>query len=333
MRQNLRGRLRPMGIADILDETVEIYKSNFLLLIGIAAVFFVPYFLLTSFIESQSIHFGNTAYFAGNIINALIKLFFYLIVLPFVTGAMTIAISDRYLQKETTIADCFKQITGGGLWWSLLGANILVFLIACLAFGIPIGMIAIGIWAYTTGGFGIAIGVIVILAAIAGILLAVHIMMRMILVAPSLVIEKTSAFNSLARSWNLMHGNVLKGLAVVVIVAIVVSILEAIIVAPLSILIAVNGIQGTEPSMLFIVLLSLLSMIAGTILQPASSIANILIYYDARIRKEGFDLELLANELSEATMQFGTLNCYDLPQENDQQQENTQEKGPYSDNP
>ena len=31
-------RLRPMGIADILDETVELYKTSFVLLVGIAAV-------------------------------------------------------------------------------------------------------------------------------------------------------------------------------------------------------------------------------------------------------------------------------------------------------
>ena len=48
-----RPRLRPLGIADILDETVELYKTNFLLLIGIAAVVYVPASFLGALLPHQ----------------------------------------------------------------------------------------------------------------------------------------------------------------------------------------------------------------------------------------------------------------------------------------
>ena len=49
----MHNRLRPMGIADILDETVDIYKNNFALLIGITALVYVPFSLLSSAFKVQ----------------------------------------------------------------------------------------------------------------------------------------------------------------------------------------------------------------------------------------------------------------------------------------
>ena len=99
-------RMRPMGIADILDETVELYKTSFVLLVGIAAVMHVPYSILTQYATVHMI--GMTALPTNGktptpsdifpMLGMLILSYLYLLVAaPFVTGALTYAISERYL--------------------------------------------------------------------------------------------------------------------------------------------------------------------------------------------------------------------------------------------
>jgi hypothetical protein len=53
----------------------------------------------------------------------------------------------------------------------------------------------------------------------------------------------------------------------------------------------------------------------GTLLAPIPAIVAILLYYDIRIRKEGFDLELLANELDQKTRELSAQDITSLPQE------------------
>jgi hypothetical protein len=48
---------------------------------------------------------------------------------------------------------------------------------------------------------------------------------------------------------------------------------------------------------------NIITGIVTSLLQPISLCAIVLLYYDARIRKEGFDLQLLAEELSAVSVE------------------------------
>jgi len=54
---------------------------------------------------------------------------------------------------------------------------------------------------------------------------------------------------------------------------------------------------GAVPS---IVIRQLLSLAATVVTAPISAIATVLLYYDLRIRKEAFDLEMLAKSMGRA---------------------------------
>ena len=49
------------------------------------------------------------------------------------------------------------------------------------------------------------------------------------------------------------------------------------------------------------VLNQVVAAVVTILLEPISAIARTLLYYDLRVRKEGFDLELMARQLAAAT--------------------------------
>ena len=58
------------------------------------------------------------------------------------------------------------------------------------------------------------------------------------------------------------------------------------------------AVSNSNPSVQFAVIISVASgIISGVVLQPFSASVVTVLYYDLRIRKEGYDLELLADQL------------------------------------
>lgn len=102
-------------------------------------------------------------------------------------------------------------------------------------------------------------------------------------VIPSIVIEKRGVGEAFARSSALSEGmksHILSAVGLVVIIRIVVEMG-----------IALMSFAITMPEMRYVVI-----AIAGILIYPLMGIAETLIYYDVRIRKEGFDIEMMAQQ-------------------------------------
>src|SRR5438105_13540126 len=105
---DIRARLRPMGIGDILDETFRLYRENFMLFVATCAVLEVPAQIINVLIRlsapvatlpmpSQSLTLEQSSALAAgsaaSSIGALIEAFATAII----TAALAVAISNRYL--------------------------------------------------------------------------------------------------------------------------------------------------------------------------------------------------------------------------------------------
>ncbi|HSJ62303.1 MAG TPA: hypothetical protein VK922_00230 [Gemmatimonadaceae bacterium] len=128
-------------------------------------------------------------------------------------------------------------------------------------------------------------GMLVILATLFFIVPGVIVWLGLFATPAVVVFERLGAVESLGRSWNLAKG--LKGkifgvmvLAYLVIFAIQIAV--AMIAAPLG----VNDIVANIAASVLVIFV-----------YPLIGICMALLYYDARIRKEGFDLQVLAGEL------------------------------------
>src|SRR5438874_439459 len=88
-------RLRPLGYGDLINEAFDLYKHNFVLLVGIGAVVYVGEGLL----ETLLVNFPTVKEGVSNASDVLPVL---------VTFPITKAITDRYLGRESSILGSWR---------------------------------------------------------------------------------------------------------------------------------------------------------------------------------------------------------------------------------
>lgn len=314
-------RFRPMGISDILDETIELYKSSFILLIGIAAIVYVPAFLVSAIIPQPK--FSDPSQIPDLLssqIPQLVMLFIMAVFLePLVTGALTYAISEKYLSKETGIKECFVRVLRWRIFCPLVGASFIRYVLVLFS---PIITGILAVIAMSKFASGVYSGTIEFVLALMLLLcipvmlfVVLYFMLKFLLVTPAVVVEECATIRSLMRSCTLMRGSMMRAFTVMLIAFIIVMFLMITITGSTSFIMTVNLMQGQEPSRFVTILHTVLYTVVCTLTVPILSIVPILLYYDIRIRKEGFDLQVLADELDHKTREMSARDVSALPQE------------------
>ncbi|MDT3766900.1 glycerophosphoryl diester phosphodiesterase membrane domain-containing protein [Gleimia hominis] len=135
------------------------------------------------------------------------------------------------------------------------------------------------------------------LLAIVGILIAALLNARFALTMPAVVEEKLSPLKAIFRSWRLSKGNTWRLAGILILTMIAISVVVGVISMPLSIgLGVIVGLANTSAATL-----SALSAAVTAISYAISFVLTIpiqagvvtMLYVDQRIRKEGFDMQLL----------------------------------------
>lgn len=108
--------IRPLSFAEVLDRAFRVYIDNFQLLLGIAAVVWIPYGLLVA---------------AGRI-TAGIGFVMLLLAAPVMGVAQAIAVAHVYLDRPITIQDAYQATRP--MLLRIVGTYLLFFLFAMLAF-------------------------------------------------------------------------------------------------------------------------------------------------------------------------------------------------------
>ncbi len=317
-------KLRPMGIADILDETVELYKTNFLLLVGIAAFVYVPYSILERYAMSRyalalatSTSFSAASDMTDIILmigTLLISYAYLLITTPLMTGALTYAISERYLDRKITIIESYKRVFGASIFGKLMCATLVKIAVVIISIILLAIIAAVNFATIAVAGkkFGVIIEIVTVLFVLAAVIAMIYLILRLALLETSIVIEKKKIGDALSRTWDIMQGNIGKCFWLYLIGGIVTAIVSWICSVPTHVLVMSTAFAGGHSVQAVLLLHTAIGAISSTILAPIMSIVVILLYYDIRVRREGFDLEWLANELGE---KIAVQNAQMLPQE------------------
>ena|SRR5438105_832596 len=302
------GRFRPMGIGELLDASFVLYRRNFLLLVAITAVVQVPFAMLNRVVfqvlgvgadldaAGSTGFLGNPGTTNGTLsdaqISAMKGLVVYLglvvavqmlVVLPLSLAAMSRAVSDRYLDRPASLGSSYAAaLRRGG---ALLGAILLLLLIVA---GVSAAMVA-GVAVSTLAGpFGILPAIGLVVAWVVSLpLLAV----RSTLFAQAIVVEGLGSAAGLRRSWRLTHGCFWRTFAILVVVFILQTVVGSVIQIPIGLLLS-GARTGTQE-----LVSQAISAVTSVVVSPLSLIALTLVYYDLRIRKEAFDIEMLAASL------------------------------------
>ena len=286
--------LRPLRLGELLDRAIRLYRGNFLTFIGIIAVVYVPLMVLqtaaSALLSSSTLNgfstpdelFTNYAYWGGLLSIFILWLVQFVLVQGIATGALTRAVADNYLGKKTGILDAYRGISSS--WLTLVGA--LLFL-GIILFGLGLWSIVPCIGTFTGPGM-----MVFLLVAINP------------LVPPAVVLEKQGVIEAVRRAWSLTRRRFWPVLGYVFILTLFSWIVVNGPAAIASMLLAqVSQSFGDLATRLVLtsVIQGLVQIVFVLIYLPLQLTAYTLIYFDLRVRTEGFDLAVLTMETSGST--------------------------------
>jgi hypothetical protein len=291
--------LRPLTLGELFDRAFVLYRRHFWLFVGITAIPGV--FALIVALAQQAMQNVTAAaaapgsdpaanaifalWIAGGVILAALA---YGVVYTIALGATTFAVSEIYMGRGTTIGEVYGRVR------PRIGRLILLMLALLLRIGgvVFLGFLAAGFVA--VGGaliHPVVSGVLVVLCFLAIFAVFVVMSLRYSLSVPSLILEQAGANRSLSRSVELTRGR-LGRVFLLVLCAVMVTYATALLFQGPFIGAAFAVGLETRAGMWLNIVAAFTGTIGTTLTAPFMIIGLVLLYYDARIREEGFDLEL-----------------------------------------
>jgi len=310
--------LRPLTLGEILDRTIQIYRSRFLVFLGIAAmpagvilVFFAAAVLLITWAGSGGQATSNPA--LVGIVAVLAFTALLLIVLPVLLAVMAMGTAATNHAAVNTIegASITIRASFAAAWkrgWRYLW---LYLLQALITWGVPVvvwvvlvllaaGGAALG--AKSGLGAGSAFLLFIPFLGIAVMLGYIFWMTLMLSLAfPTCVVEQKAAWPALKRAITLSKGTRGRIFVLYLLNGALNYLMSLLITIPAVILIALlpnasNPQHAQTAGMVILYAVYGAAFAAQMLTKPIVSIALVLFYYDQRIRNEGYDIERMMQQ-------------------------------------
>jgi hypothetical protein len=260
-------QLRPLSIGEVLDAGFRLLRARFGTLLVCVLVPMVPLSIIATILQAST----NDAAFdvnattttttssdgsviAGSLIAALLQG----IAVALAVAACFRVISSAYLGEDAA--------AGPSLRYGL--SRLLALIVAYIVLSFCIGIASLFL-------------------LVPGIFLAV----KWCVTFAAIVSERAGPFQAMGRSWALTRGHWWRTFGTLVVLALITLVLYLIVIAGLGGLIAANEDMS---KVTYAVLSTALTIILLAVLYPLIAAIITVIYYDLRVRNEGFDLQLLA---------------------------------------
>lgn len=260
--------LRPLGFGEILDVALKIVARHWRVLVACVAIVVLPVQIASTALvysidpsrydlnASPSTSAGaDDSTIGAVIVVQVLALLCYMLA----AAACFKAVSDGYLGREPGVGHSLRF--GLPRIPQLLGMYLLVSI--CVIIGLIL-LIAPGVW----------IGTIWSLAV------------------PALLFERLGVFSSLGRSFELVKGRfwgTLGLLIVSILIIVVVSVLIGLVIGGIGAVVTADSeVAGAFVDIVATVISNMISL-------PVFAAVLTVLYFDQRVRKEGFDLQLLAD--------------------------------------
>lgn len=282
--------LRPLGIGDIVDRVIGLYRTRPLLFLVVSAI---PYLVLAIALAALGIGFAAPLARlavspdpASELDPALLGVagtfgiafaVVAIVVFSVQSAALVHASSERYLGREVAIGEALRVGLRASL--RLIGAGMLAFLAVFLA---PTAVVVAAAITQQV--------IVVVVAAIVAVALFTFLIASWMLVPVVATIERTGPLHALRRSWTLSKGarwRVLALLTLLLILQMILALLFAFVFL---------GAFIADPFVRTVVQ-QVANLVASVVWSPIQWGTFTLLYYDLRVRREAFDLTLSAEAL------------------------------------
>jgi hypothetical protein len=257
--------LRPLSTGELLDRTFSLYRSHFGLFL---TIFAMPYMIVLAF-QLVGLVFRSSVPKLPNILLtaawSVVAWVLTLVVSAISQAATVVAVSNLQLGRPASVTDSFSRVKGHVL--GVLGISLLV------SFAAGFGLFMI-----------VAPGVILLII--------------WSLAVPVKVLEDKGVFDSMSRSMELTKGDWGRIFVIGVLILALQFGISSLMEWPVLIAAGFNlrsGVQQFTIGWQVAVLLS--GFVATSLVGALGTIAFSVVYYDERVRKEAFDLQLMMTTL------------------------------------
>ena len=258
--------LRPLSLGEILDRTFTLYRRNFVLFFGIAAIpqIFVLAIQLGILLLGPAQKPGTSSPFSfstSTIVIALITFIAVIVAALFAHGASIYAVSEIYLGRRISIGEALGKVR----------SNI----------GFLVGVMLLN-------------GLVIVLCLILLILPGIYMACRLITCIPCALIEEKGPRDSLSRSFSLTKGFAGRGFMIYLVYFVIALIVGMLFSATFSALI-LTATGNLTMVLIWASIAQVGSTFATAITMPVFLISSTIFYYDLRVRKEAFDIQFMMN--------------------------------------
>ena len=274
---SVTSNFKERDLGGIVEELFRIYTRNFLSFLGIAAVCTIPLAIIGTALRWYAVPYVPPDTSELTILFIIIAILILASILAslLLPAAVTYAVATYYQDSRIAIGKAYEFA------WHRLGSLLGVGFLAGLAlFALCITIIGIPFAIY----FGVAWAFII----------------------QTVVLEQQGITRSLSRSSALVKNTWWRVLGVLIIIALIESILSSVAGGTVGFITVV--LRELADILLIDVFSTLVASFVGMVFLPISLIGAVLLYFDLRIRKEGYSLETMARELriSDELSQKGT---------------------------
>ena len=285
--------LRPIAVGEILDRVLSIYRAHFWLLVGLSAVsagvsvgVAVLHLVFTYF---SGITIGSISYGLVNAGFSFAQIGLYLIAYSLTLAATTAAVNSIYLGEPTSMGSALR--TARRLWLRCLGVAFWQGWSATWAFAllmVPL-LVLLAIPGMRGPSGAIPLGILMGLGFLAGIVYGVIAYLRNSLAIPAAVIEDIGVRAAMRRSKNLATGRIGR-IFLLLLLVYALSLVAAVIQLPMVFVLLRN--PASQHYVAQGIALAV-SFVSTSMVGPVAAIGFCLFYFDERVRREGFDIEIL----------------------------------------
>lgn len=296
--------LRPMSTGELLDRTFTLYKRHFLLFVGISLpgptvmLLVVAGSAVADALPVMQTQTGETIAAVTGVAAIVVACLALLLAFAFACAATIRAVSALHLSAATSIRGAYSELRGHyrrivGIFLSVvirvIGGSILMYLATSIA---TVGAVAA---ARLMGSMGVYVALVVGVATmVGGVLLALTLIVRYGYAIQACVIEDIPGKQALKRSALLAKGSRSRVLTIFVLFTALMSAVWGLLAFLASLL---EAFIHSSPVMTALQFLAFFLTLVLTL--PLTTVAMSLGYYDERVRKEGYDLQVLIAGLEE----------------------------------
>jgi hypothetical protein len=266
--------LHPMTLGDILDGAFKLLKANVRTIVLVAAVFLVPINLVAGFFQRDLLGGYGFLQLANDpslidqanadpsnalLLSAVLAALASFLITPFIGGAVSKIVAASYLGEDPEPGPVMRATARRFL--ALLGAFFFTLLLKLVG----------------------------LLVCVVGVLVP---MTFFLVTTPAVMVEELGPIQAMARSVTLVRTRFWPVMGIGVLSGLLASVLESILSWPFGLAAGLIGFRWGW------ILAAIGEILPALVTMPLVAIVATLVYFDLRIRNEGFDLQMIAAELA-----------------------------------